>query len=105
MKADELETLKERLEPFFQGKSVRKAVLFGSAARDRETRRSDLDLMIVYDTDKRFFDRYEEFEGIYELLPGHAIDMLIYTPQELERISHRKFIQTIHTQGKVLYEH
>jgi|YNPNPStandDraft_1061719.scaffolds.fasta_scaffold04023_3 predicted nucleotidyltransferase len=101
---DELESLRRALVPLFLEKRVIKAVLFGSSASGRTTRRSDIDLVIVKETEKRFFDRYEEFSGLDDLFPGRAVDLLIYTPAELEKISHRPFIRRILEQGKVLYE-
>jgi hypothetical protein len=61
--------------------------------------------MIVKDTDKRFFSRYDEFNEIFELIENIAIDLLIYTPEELEKISHRPFIRKIIEEGRVIYEH
>lgn len=105
MDANEVETLRSILQPLFAKAAVKRAVLFGSAARGSQTRRSDLDIMIVKETEKRFFDRYDEFDEIFDLFPGRAIDLLIYTPQELEHIAHRSFIKRILREGKVLYEH
>lgn len=104
MTPNELESLRRALVPFFLEKRVIKAVLFGSSASGKTTRRSDIDLVIVKETKKRFFDRYEEFSELDDLFPGKAVDLLIYTPAELERISHRPFIRRILEHGKVLYE-
>jgi predicted nucleotidyltransferase len=84
---------------------VLKAVVFGSFARKTQSRRSDLDLMIIVQTQKRFFERYEAFNEIFELIPDPAIDMLIYTPEEFNNISHRAFIQKIVKEGSTIYEH
>lgn len=101
-----IEEINRRLKPIFKKNNVDKAILFGSGARGTQTRKSDLDLLIVLKTDKRFFDRYEDFEEIRDLLKGGGhVDMLIYSPEELERISHRKFIQTILAEGRIVYEH
>ncbi len=104
MTANELESLRKALVPFLIEKKVIKAVLFGSSASGKTTKRSDLDLMIVKETEKRFFDRYEEFSGLADLVQGRAVDLLIYTPAELERMAHRPFIRKILEEGKVLYE-
>ncbi|SPD74994.1 conserved hypothetical protein [uncultured Desulfobacterium sp.] len=105
MKQDQLEEIKKILHPFFRHLGVNKVVLFGSYSRGSETRKSDLDLLIVTNTDKRFFDRYGSFEKIYELIKDRNIDLLIYTPEELDRIAHRSFIKKILTEGKTIYEH
>jgi len=83
---------------------VLKAILFGSAARDTETRHSDIDMMIVMKTNKRFFDRYDDFEELYSEFRGRSLDLLIYTPEELENICHRPFIRRILQEGQIIYE-
>jgi len=105
MKTITIEEISRRLKPIFNKNNVEKAIVFGSGARGTQTRKSDLDILIVLKTDKRFFDRYEAFEEIRNLLVGSSVDMLIYSPEELESISHRKFIKTILAEGEVVYEH
>jgi predicted nucleotidyltransferase len=105
MKPDEFKRLQLSMAPIFKRNEVSKAVLFGSAVRDTETKKSDIDLMIVMETDKRFFDRYDAFDEISEIVKGTPVDLLIYTPQELENISHRPFIRKILSEGKTIYEH
>ena len=92
------------LRPVFEKNGVEKALIFGSYSRQMESRRSDIDLMIIVETDKRFFDRYDDFDDIYENIRGADIDMLIYTPRELEKISHRPFIKKILREGYLIYE-
>jgi predicted nucleotidyltransferase len=104
MEIQELNEIRALLAPVFERNGVNKVILFGSFARGSETRRSDLDLMIVMETKNRFFDRYDAFEEVHKLMKGRAIDMLIYTPEELEAISHRRFIKNILTEGKTIYE-
>jgi predicted nucleotidyltransferase len=101
----DIETIKELLAPIFQKNEVIKAMVFGSTARASKTRKSDLDLMIIKETGKRFFDRYDEFDEIFDLIKDRAIDILIYTPEELENISHRPFIKMIIKEGIPIYEH
>lgn len=103
-KKDNITKIKELLTPIFQKSKVKKAFLFGSYATGKETKRSDLDLMIIMNTSKRFFERYDQFDEIYNTFKGYAIDLLIYTPEELEKISHRKFIKDVLYKGKIIYE-
>ena len=100
-----VDNLKKTLAPLFKRQGVLKAVVFGSFARKTESRKSDLDLMIIVPTKNRFFERYESFNEIYELIKGPAIDMLIYTPEEFKNISHRSFIQRVLKEGSTIYEH
>ncbi len=97
-------TIIERLLPVLQKSGAHKAILFGSFAENTATRRSDLDLMILQDTEKRFFDRHDDFQGIHDAFPGMAIDLLIYTTDELQQIEHRRFIRDILSKGELIYE-
>jgi predicted nucleotidyltransferase len=99
------EQIAEYADPVFRKYGVRKAILFGSFASGRQSRKSDVDLVLIQDTDKRYFDRFEGILGeLYDAIRGRDIDVFIYTPNELEKISHRKFIQRILREGKVIYE-
>lgn len=100
----EIEEIKRRLLPILKEKNVKKAYLFGSFSRGTQTRKSDVDLMIVAETLKRFFNRYEDFESIQQILPDRSVDMLIYTPDELSKIADRTFIRRILEEGELLYE-
>ena len=105
MESKVLEEIRTLLEPTFKELGVGKAILFGSMSRGTDTRRSDIDLLIVVATEKRFFDRYQSFEEIFRFFKGRSVDLLIYTPEELDRIAHRRFIKMILTQGQTVYEH
>jgi predicted nucleotidyltransferase len=105
MRATEFIYLQSSLKEIFERNRVKQVIVFGSAARQTATRKSDLDLMIIMETEKRFFDRYEAFDQVFYLIKDKSIDLLIYTPEELERISSRPFIRTILKEGRILYEH
>jgi predicted nucleotidyltransferase len=99
-----LKKIEQLLFPFFESHDIRKAIVFGSYARKTNTKRSDLDIILVMDTEKRFFERYDSILDIYGSLKGISADILIYTPEELERISHRPFIAKALQEGKVIFE-
>jgi len=62
---------------------IRRIVLFGSFARDTQTPDSDVDLIVVVDDPRRFFDRYEDIlPMLHRVLRPHAVQPLIYTEQE-----------------------
>jgi len=70
-----LDWISQKLEPIFERYGILKAILFGSFARKEETRRSDVDLMLIQETEKRFLDRYE---GIFDEEPrGHSVQKLV----------------------------
>ena len=104
MEKSDLRKIKEMLSPVFIENNVKKAVLFGSFSRSTQTRKSDMDLMIITETDKRFFDRYEQFDKIHEIMNDRAVDILIYTSDEIASISHRPFIKHILSEGETIYE-
>ncbi len=57
MDQEELIRIQSLLDPIFEKNKVRQVVLFGSSARRTDTRKSDLDLMIVRESDRRFFEK------------------------------------------------
>jgi predicted nucleotidyltransferase len=102
---NELLWLHKQLMPVLQRHNIQKAIVFGSFARGETSRRSDVDLILIQQTDKRFLDRYDGL--LYEMscaVPGRDLDVLIYTPEELTAMMQRRFIATILREGKVIYE-
>ncbi|MBN2655608.1 MAG: nucleotidyltransferase domain-containing protein [Spirochaetales bacterium] len=63
---------------------VSQAWLFGSFVTDRFTRDSDIDLLLVCDTDLPFPERGRIFDDIYDL--GPEMDILVYRTEELRKI-------------------
>ena len=89
----------------FESCNVIRAVVFGSFARGDQSRRSDIDLMLIQDTSARFFDRYDGlYAKISKLLSNRPVDLLVYTEDELNKIFLRKFIQNVFREGVVIYE-
>ncbi len=82
-----------------------KILLFGSMVKDEEIKEwSDLDLVIIKETDQRFLDRTKEVMRL--LRPRVGVDILVYTPQEFEILSRKRpFVRNeIVQKGRVLYE-
>ena len=81
---------------------VKKISLFGSYARGKSDLFTDLDVLVVMDTDKPFTERITE---IYSLLalPVDA-DIFCYTPQEFRRMKDTSFLKEALTDEVVLYE-
>lgn len=79
-------------------------LLFGSLASGQVREWSDIDLVIIKETEQKFLDRTRE---VMELLkPRVGVDILVYTPEEFAQLSRdRPFVRTeIVEKGKVLYE-
>lgn len=101
----EIDALKKKLQPLFKEHKIEKAILFGSFARNDSSRRSDIDLNVIKDTELRFPDRYEGVQSSFsQALPDWDVDLLIYTPRELKGICSRHFVKQALKEGKVLYE-
>lgn len=99
--ADELEKIVQGLRSF----APQKAILFGSFARGDYHAGSDVDLLIIKDTQQSFVERSAEVLRACSttLL---AIEPLVYTPQELERMIQQEnsFVQQAIAEGLVIYE-
>ncbi len=81
-----------------------KIMLFGSFARGSVEAWSDVDMIIIKDTDKPFLERMKE---VFLLLrPRAGLDVLVYTPEEFANLCKSKlfFRQEILPQGKTIYE-
>jgi len=99
------ENLGQALRPILQRYGVRRAILFGSMTRGDLSRHSDVDLIVIQETDKRFLDRYDGILAeITTALERRTVDLLIYTPEELAAIADRPFVATALREGEVLYE-
>lgn len=99
------EEVAERIRPVLDQYEIEKGILFGSYALGTQTARSDVDLILIQRTSKRFLDRYEGIlRDLYQVLRGVDIEVLIYTPEEMEAIRHRKFIERALNEGRVIYE-
>jgi predicted nucleotidyltransferase len=93
------------VRPVLERYGVLTGILFGSVARGTQTARSDVDLVLVQRTSKRFLDRYDGIlEALYAAVRGADIDVLIYTPEEFSRIADRPFIRDVVGRGACIYE-
>ena len=83
-----------------------KIILFGSMAGGEIHEWSDIDLVIVKNTPKRFLARLKEVALLCRAPVG--VDYLVYTPQEFDRLASDKdnpfFQREILEKGRVLYE-
>lgn len=79
-------------------------LLFGSWARKTATRRSDIDVCVIWNTDRSPLERIGR---VLELLSDapRPVEPVVYTPEEWERMrDHVPFVRRIDKEGKVLYE-
>ena len=80
-------------------------ILFGSYANGTQDKNSDLDLLVVKNTD---LPKRKRSPKLYRLLRDYIFskDILVYTQNEIDEWKNfpQAFISTIIRQGKVLYE-
>jgi len=97
-----LERELERTVRILREMGAQRIVLFGSVAREAVTAWSDLDLIVVLDSDLPFIKR---LGSLYEQIQPHVgLDLLAYTPEEFETLRERPFIRQALQEGRVLYE-
>ncbi|MBI4311249.1 MAG: nucleotidyltransferase domain-containing protein [Chloroflexi bacterium] len=100
-----LDEIKATVAATLAGSIARKAVLFGSYARGDADEYSDIDLIIVADTERKFVTRFEDFWPLLNAIHKH-VDLLVYTPAELAELvaQDRAFITDALAEGVVVYE-
>jgi len=95
----------EVVKRIVQNFNPQKIILFGSYAYGKPHERSDLDILVVMDSN---LPRYKRSVLIYRVLADLLIpmDILVYTPQEIEAWKDvpQAFITSILKKGKVIYE-
>lgn len=79
-----------------------KIILFGSYVYGQPTQESDMDLLIVAETDKKFHERLQE---VRNLLPkDRPFDLIILTPSEYQKARMKNsLLLEIESKGRVIY--
>ncbi len=83
----------------------KKIILFGSYGRDDARDKSDLDLMVIKETNDPIYKRGIDLRWFLGAMPFN-IDLLIKTPKEFKKWQDVdiSFNATVAKEGKVLYE-
>jgi len=80
-----------------------KIIMFGSHARDDWDEESDIDIIVVYQTEKKFMDRLEELYMKWNLTK--TVDILAYTPDEFkDMMKDNFFLKQAVKEGIIIYE-
>lgn len=82
--------------------AVQKVILFGSYAAGRRDLFTDLDLLVIMESDLEFLPR--NIALARQVHATVAMDLMAYTPEEIERMRDRPFIRHALKTGKVVYE-
>jgi uncharacterized protein len=95
--------LKKDILAAFRPFDPEKIILFGSQGRAEADEGSDIDLLVIYRTEKAFLDRLKELYLAWNI--PKAVDILAYTPEEFLRMTQESaFVQDAVAEGEVLYE-
>jgi predicted nucleotidyltransferase len=81
---------------------VEQVILFGSYAAGRRDLFTDLDLLVVMSSEQDFVRRTAEL--YQQVAAGVDLDLLVYTPEEFERLRRRRFVRQALETGRVLHE-
>jgi len=76
--------LLDQLKEMLLGRVV-EAWIFGSFVHGRFGPDSDIDIIVVCETDLPFTRRQGLFDDVYDLIP--AVDLLVYTPAEFSQLT------------------
>lgn len=107
MTSTELEQITQAIvEKLRAGYAPLKIILFGSYAAGAPKTDSDIDLLIIKETNERFIDRWVAVRRILsDPARKVALETLVLTPQEIsDRLSRGdQFVAEIIEKGRVLY--
>jgi len=99
-------TVSSIVKRLVKGYRPTRIILFGSSLTEAPRAGSDLDILIIKDTDEKLVDRLAEVRRILtDPLRTIPLDILVLTPAEVKQSlkSKDQFISEIMKRGKVLY--
>lgn len=99
------EKIKEVADKIAREFQPEKIILFGSFAWGTPTEDSDIDLLVVKETNER---RIERAKKVRHLLHDNSVpmDILVYTPSELQEkisVDRNLFLEDVVNNGVILY--
>ncbi|NLO05014.1 MAG: nucleotidyltransferase domain-containing protein [candidate division WS1 bacterium] len=99
------EAVREVIRKIVEGYDPEKIIIFGSYARGDARPDSDLDVLVVKDTEERWIDRVVEVSLLCtpRVIP---MDILVKTPDEVQHMLDRRslFMHTIMNDGVIAHE-
>lgn len=99
--------LEEIIKKLKTGYQPEKIILYGSYATGKATKDSDIDILVIKDTDASRMDRYLAVTRLlYDPENYVEVSPIIYTPQEIQKRVKMgdDFIKDILVEGIVLYD-
>ena len=100
-----LDKIKSSFTSVLEDGRAQRAIVFGSYGRGNADEYSDIDLVIIKETDIPFLDRFRDFDGLFRVTPK-ALQVLVYTPGEFNDMRDRgnPFILNVIEDGVIIYE-
>lgn len=95
----EVESLVRILLPY----DPERIILFGSRARGQSDQYSDYDVVVIKRSGKAFLERQREVVP-YVLQFPKPIEILVYTPEEFDRMKETGLGWVVRREGVVIYE-
>jgi predicted nucleotidyltransferase len=97
-----LETEISRLVEQMKNLGATKLILFGSLAREQISLFSDIDMLVIFESERspRELTRW----AYQNVETGEALDIIAHTPKSLEAMRDRPFIKHILKEGKLIHE-
>ena len=98
---NEIENVAGKIGKQINAKAV---ILFGSYARNQPGKHSDVDLLVIAESNLPRYKRSRQLHLMFKPYP-FPMDILVYTPREVEQESQFElsFISTVLREGKKLY--
>ena len=102
---DPLETFLGALQPLLREHHARAAYLIGSRARGTADEHSDIDVIIVAESERPEVERFKDYLPAIVASPV-GVDMWVYTPEEFERLKNeeRPFLVHALDGAKLIHE-
>ena len=99
---EEIRRVAKRIGEATQAQQV---VLFGSYARGQVTPDSDVDLMVIAESELPRFKRSRALYKLFRPYPPFSMDLVVYTPEEVARgkRSSCSFVSRVLQEGKTVY--
>jgi len=94
-----LDTIVEILKPY----DPERIILFGSRARGEADELSDYDIIVIKRTERSFLDRLQDMVP-YLIQLTRPADILVYTPEEFDRMGEVGLGWVVRQEGVTLYE-
>ena len=92
-----------RIIPLIIASGARKIIIFGSLAKGKLHKSSDIDLFVIEETKEGFLQRLDRYYAT--LRPQCKIVFFVYTPREFEEMKEKNsFVRNAVEEGLVAYE-